>query len=496
MKKLLCICLIMMLIAGLSVAAMANTDPTDPSDPISEPVETDPTEATAITEPTGATRPSEPVTPGVVTLTPAGSTLPGQTVTIVVSVSNSSPVDACLYETIFDQTLFALDSVTALITPSNLAFGNTIAFPAPTDINTNLIAIILRVLDTTQPGQYEVACSLNASIEDIEISYGTSFCTVTVDCPHTYVEDPLVEGALATPATCVQSAFYYQSCSLCGAINTELPTFPYGEVLPHVFDAQVIAPEYLKDPGTCSKLQIYCLSCSVCGLRSPNEDTEIFQPDGYFGDHIYDNACDTWCNECGRFQEASHIAGTEWFSNADEHWHKCVTCNMDIDHQDHQPGPMSAGDTSQVCAICQYVMDDGEDAHICSYGDQWKSNDNNHWLECDCGKMANMGAHQWDDGTVVTEATEDQSGLMVYTCTTCQHQRQQSIPATGGSQEETDYPSLPTVPVQQVVVEKDSGPNVLAIVLGILLVLSLIGNGVLAFFVYMFTRRRPQRRKK
>ena len=489
MKKLICAFMVTRLILVLSVAVFATSEPTTDSDipggSVSEPISTEP----SIPEPT---------TPGTVTCVPGGVGLPGQTVTVIVSVGGNTPARAVQYTPVFDSTLFALESVSCL-SPDSWEMADTHTFflsTAPVNINGDLLILTLRVLESTQPGSYMVSCNLVA-FADTEVALQTvAAATVVIECPHSFVQDPLVEGALASPATCTQPALYYQSCSLCGKVDTALETFAFGESLPHTFDAQVIAPEYLKDAGTCSRQQVYYLSCSSCGLCSPNVDTDFFEAKDYFGEHVYDNDCDQYCNECGRFQQAKHIAGTEWFSNGQEHWHKCITCGVNMDVQKHQPGPMSAGDRTQVCTVCQYVMDDSEDQHICSYDDQWHSNDSNHWRECECGKVANMSAHQWDNGATVTQPTADKEGLMIYTCTVCQHERKQYIPATGEPENPTDYPSLPTIPSQPTTVEKSSGANWPAIILGILLAISLIANGVLVYLLYQVSRRRPQRRRK
>lgn len=528
MKKLICAFLVTMLILGVSVAATATSEPTldsvVSSEPVSEPVTTDPivTDPSAsepdltdpsVTEPSvsqpdvtdpSVTEPSvsDPATPGTVTLTPIGANtfLPGQTITILVSVSGNSPAWALEYIPVFDSTLFALEpGGVQFLKPIQQENGTLVFFSDPNnpqDINGDLLMLTLRILETAQPGQYEIGCNLAAFMGIDQLPLQTlAPLTVVIECPHILVQDPLALGALATPATCTQPATYYHSCSVCGALDTVTPPFAFGEALPHVFDRQMVAPEYLKDPGTCSREQTYYLSCSGCGLCSPNVETDFFQAAQYYGDHVFDNDCDEYCNECGRFQQAKHIAGSEWFSDHEEHWHKCITCGINMDYQKHKPGPMSAGDKTQVCTVCQYEISDETQEHICSYDGQWHSNDSNHWRECECGKQANMAPHQWDAGATVTQPTADKEGLIIYTCTVCQHERKQYIPATGEPQQPTDYPSLPTTPIQPVVIEQESGPNWPAIILGILLAISLIGNGVMAFFLTMASRRPKPRRK-
>lgn len=69
-------------------------------------------------------------------------------------------------------------------------------------------------------------------------------------------------------------------------------------------------------------------------------------------------------------------------------------------------------------------------AHSCTYGNQWASDDNQHWNECDCGNKANATAH--DDGkwTTVSEPEIGIEGLRELRCTVCGHLLEtETIPA-------------------------------------------------------------------
>ena len=56
----------------------------------------------------------------------------------------------------------------------------------------------------------------------------------------------------------------------------------------------------------------------------------------------------------------------------------------------------------------------------------WESDAKGHWHVCDCGESVDYAAHDWDNGVVVEEATEDEAGLMKYTCEVCGYETEVS----------------------------------------------------------------------
>ena len=69
-----------------------------------------------------------------------------------------------------------------------------------------------------------------------------------------------------------------------------------------------------------------------------------------------------------------------------------------------------------------------------SYGDEWKKDEEYHWRACSvCGAIDALTKqeHTWDAGEVITEATETETGLMKYTCTTCGETKEEEIKALG-----------------------------------------------------------------
>ncbi|MGN0600757.1 MAG: cellulase family glycosylhydrolase [Oscillospiraceae bacterium] len=58
-------------------------------------------------------------------------------------------------------------------------------------------------------------------------------------------------------------------------------------------------------------------------------------------------------------------------------------------------------------------------AHEHQYGNEWKSDETNHWHECTCGEKSDIAAHTKDSGTVTKQATLTENGTISYKCTVC-----------------------------------------------------------------------------
>ncbi len=71
---------------------------------------------------------------------------------------------------------------------------------------------------------------------------------------------------------------------------------------------------------------------------------------------------------------------------------------------------------------------DVEHKHICN---SWTADgDENHTGICLCGDVATE-PHTWDAGVVTKEATESEDGEKLYTCTVCNHTKEEVLPALG-----------------------------------------------------------------
>ena len=76
--------------------------------------------------------------------------------------------------------------------------------------------------------------------------------------------------------------------------------------------------------------------------------------------------------------------------------------------------------------------------HIHDYGTEWKSNEDNHWHECNCGDKKDEAAHSFK-WVVDKEATATKKGSKHEECKTCGYKRPAvEIPATGTTTAPTD----------------------------------------------------------
>ena len=65
-----------------------------------------------------------------------------------------------------------------------------------------------------------------------------------------------------------------------------------------------------------------------------------------------------------------------------------------------------------------------------SYGEEWVKDEEYHWRACSvCGEIDALTKqeHTWDAGEVITKPTETETGLMKYTCTTCEETKEKEI---------------------------------------------------------------------
>lgn len=134
--------------------------------------------------------------------------------------------------------------------------------------------------------------------------------------------------------------------------------------------------------------------------------------------HDYDDACDISCNTCGYVRVAPHSPNGEWRASANGHWSVCTICNTDTPILDHVPGPEATQDTPQTCAECNFIIK-MELSHVHDFGEQWYSDDTNHWQSCNdfrCPEVQSMEPHAWDEGEELPD------GGFLYICSVCAKQ--------------------------------------------------------------------------
>lgn len=78
------------------------------------------------------------------------------------------------------------------------------------------------------------------------------------------------------------------------------------------------------------------------------------------------------------------------------------------------------GERQHTCTECGYTETEiiSKEAHIHSFGSEWKHDGTYHWHECDCGERTDVSAHTPDGGRTA-QSGGIYTGTLTYTCTVC-----------------------------------------------------------------------------
>lgn len=237
-----------------------------------------------------------------------------------------------------------------------------------------------------------------------------------------------------------ESGIKKYECQVCGAIKEE-------EIapLPHTHT-------YLK--GWTSD-ETYHWHASACGHESEiSGKAEHSWDDGV----VTKNATETetgiktyTCEVCKKTKAEIiptiphvHTFSSEWSYDDDTHWHS-ATCehvtikNEEETHQWVDTGRVVTeatdfveGEEEQKCSICNKtrVIKTGYAGHVHTYETEaWTSDSKYHWHASTCGHfvVSDKSIHTWDAGTIKKQATVYDEGVMIYKCTVCGLEKEESI---------------------------------------------------------------------
>ena len=178
-------------------------------------------------------------------------------------------------------------------------------------------------------------------------------------------------------------AGHWQQCIFCNAIMTSVEPHVYDndqDVTCNVCDYER-QPPHSHDfgPGWKSDAFAHWQECS-CGEKTVAEA------------HSYDGDQDAECNICGYEREISHTHdfGTDWESDAFNHWHKCSTCGA----KDAEAAHTYDSEEDAECNVCGYKRDL---SHTHMYSNSWDCDTISHWHECSCGAREAEADHVYDN---------------------------------------------------------------------------------------------------
>lgn len=140
-------------------------------------------------------------------------------------------------------------------------------------------------------------------------------------------------------------------------------------------------------------------------------------------EHTYDDPCDPDCNVCGYTTATAHSYGDEWESDEEGHWAICTLCGEESEIKDHVPGPEATDTEPQLCTVCGYELAPAQ-VHVHEFGEEWLSDEENHWHVCQCGELSEPLPHTWDEG-------REEDDMLLYKCTECDALRMEEAPKAG-----------------------------------------------------------------
>lgn len=157
------------------------------------------------------------------------------------------------------------------------------------------------------------------------------------------------------------------------------------------------------------------------------------------------------CNVCDKTRTEeipvlmhAHTFSNDWSYNDDYHWH-AATCEHSFlrnDEESHNwidtgkiitvATETEEGRIEQQCTVCGHfrTITVGTIGHIHTYADTWISDDDYHWRMATCGHdvISDKTPHDWDEGTIVKQATVDEEGLIEFTCSVCGITKEETVP--------------------------------------------------------------------
>lgn len=134
----------------------------------------------------------------------------------------------------------------------------------------------------------------------------------------------------------------------------------------------------------------------------------------------------------------THTYSDDWTSDDNGHWH-AATCGHDVKsgEAEHDFGAPTVtpstctqhGSEEYICRTCGYKKTVTLDLAEHNFDGEWQKDENNHWKVCTvCStEKSEVTAHSWNDGEITKQPTEDEAGVMLYTCTVCKATKTEPI---------------------------------------------------------------------
>ncbi len=251
----------------------------------------------------------------------------GETVTLTFTVSGGSFGSYGL--TLTPQTGLSITDATGVT-----YYNGKVGYAQADDTASHSFNVTVKVADDAQPGTYTVAVNMlecYAGDGTLYTNFVNGVGTVVIEEPVAPpCEHPNTEWVVTKEATCAEVGSKELRCKDC---QTVLKTEEIAK-LPHTEGEW----KTTKEP-TCTEKGLKELKCTVCGEVIKTEEIAAL----------------------------GHKPGTEWASDANNHWHVCSVCGEIVDCAGHtfewivdkKATEKEDGSKHEECSVCHYKRNIG-----------------------------------------------------------------------------------------------------------------------------------------
>ena len=121
-----------------------------------------------------------------------------------------------------------------------------------------------------------------------------------------------------------------------------------------------------------------------------------------------------------------------WQKDDTRHWHVCA-CGEEVDVAPHVPDRSEATETDPVkCTECGYIITPALGHVTHTPGEEWLSDDTNHWHKCTgCNEKLGVAAHTYGAWTVTVQPQAGVAGEKERECSVCGYKETALVEALG-----------------------------------------------------------------
>lgn len=121
-----------------------------------------------------------------------------------------------------------------------------------------------------------------------------------------------------------------------------------------------------------------------------------------------------------------------WQKDGTRHWHDC-SCGTKVDVAPHTPDRSEATETEAVkCTVCGYIITPALGHTTHTAGEEWLSDDTNHWHKCTgCNEKLGVAAHTYGAWTVTVQPQAGVAGEKERECSVCGYKETALVEALG-----------------------------------------------------------------